>query len=96
LTGIPGKGDQGIAQAKDNAGMEIPGRVQNGVVVLEKGATLPEGTAVSVVPRRAPTIRVARRQRRVLLPLVPSAKPGSIDLTGERIAEILDEQDAAS
>jgi hypothetical protein len=76
--------------------MEIPGRVQNGVVVLEGTSTLPEGMAVSVVPRVAPVIRVARRQRRVVLPLVPSPNPGSVDLTGERIAEILDEQDAPS
>jgi len=76
--------------------MEIPGRVQNGVVVLEGGSTLPEGMAVSVVPRVSPVIRVAKQQRRVLLPLVPSENPGSVDLTGERIAEILDEQDAPS
>jgi hypothetical protein len=76
--------------------MEIRGRVQNGVVVLEGGSTLPDGMAVSVVPRVSPVMRVARRQRRVVLPLVPSANPGSVDLTGERIAEILDEQDAPS
>jgi hypothetical protein len=76
--------------------MEIPGRVQNGVVVLEGRSTLPEGTAVSVVPRVSPVIRVAKRQRRVVLPLVPSENPGSVDLTAERIAEILDEQDARS
>ncbi len=76
--------------------MEIPGRVQNGVVILEGESTLPEGMAVSVVPRVSPVIRVARRQRRVVLPLVPSENPGSVDLTGERIAEILDEQDAPS
>ena len=76
--------------------MVIPGRVRNGVVVLEGGSTLPEGMAVSVVPRVAPVIRVARRQRRVVLPLVPSEDPGSVQLTGERIAEILDEQDAPS
>jgi len=70
--------------------------VRNGVVVLEGGTTLPEGATVSVVPRRAAALRVARRQRRVVLPLVPSDKPGSVDLTGERIAEILDEQDAPS
>jgi len=76
--------------------MEIPGRVQNGVVVLEGGSPLPEGMGVSVVPRLSPVIRVARRQRRVVLPLVPSAIPGSVDLTGDRIAEILNEQDAPS
>jgi hypothetical protein len=75
--------------------MEIVGRVQNGVVILEGGSTLPEGTAVSVAARVSPVMRVATRQRRVVLPLVPSEKPGSVDLTGERIAAILDEQDAS-
>jgi hypothetical protein len=81
----------------DNDGMKsIPGRVRKGVVVLEKGATLPEGAAVTVVPSKTPVIRVAPRQRRVAFPLVPSSKPGSIRLTGERIAEILLEQDVSS
>jgi hypothetical protein len=80
----------------DNEAMEITGRVQNGVVVLEGGSTLPDGMPVSVVPRVSPVIRVAKRQRRVVLPLVPSQNPGSVDLTGERIAEILDKQDAPS
>jgi hypothetical protein len=76
--------------------MTIHGRVQNGVVVLEDGPILPEGMAVSVVARVSPVIRVAKRQRRVVLPLVSSANPGSVDLTAERIAEIMDEQDASS
>jgi hypothetical protein len=74
--------------------MTIPGRVQNGVVVLEGESTLPEGTLVSVVSRSSPVIRVAKQQRPVVLPLVRSGEPGSVDLTSEQIAEILDEQDA--
>jgi hypothetical protein len=74
----------------------IPGRVKNGVVVLEKGTRLPEGAAVSVLSRRSPVIRAAKRQRRVVLPLIPSKNPGSIRLTGEQIGEILLEQDASS
>jgi hypothetical protein len=76
--------------------MEIRGRVENGVVVLEGESTLPEGMEVSVVPRVSPVIRLAKHQRRVVLPLVPSEKPGSIDLTADRIAEILEEQDVSS
>ena len=75
--------------------MEIHGRVAGGVVVLE-GETVPDGTAVMVVPRTAPVILVAKRQRRVVLTLVPSRTPGSVDLTGDRIAEILLEQDVPS
>jgi hypothetical protein len=74
----------------------IPGRVKNGVVVLQGGTRLPEGAAVTVVPGKSPVIRVAKRQRRVVFPLVPSKKPGSIRLTGEQIAEILLEQDVSS
>jgi len=81
----------------DNGGMKtIPGRVRNGVVVLKSGTRLPEGAAVTVMPGKVPIIRVATRQRRVVFPLVPSKKPGSLRLTGERIAEILLEQDVSS
>lgn len=82
--------------AAQNNGMEIHGHVEGGVVVLDGESTLPDGTAVIVVPRGSPAIRVARRQRRVVLPLVPSDKPGSVDLTGDRIAAILLEQDVPS
>jgi hypothetical protein len=75
--------------------MKLPGRVHNGVVVLEGGATLPEGTAVSVVSSTSPVIHVSKNRRPVKLPLVPSSKPGSLDLTGEMIAAILDEEDVA-
>jgi hypothetical protein len=75
--------------------MVIKGRVRNGVVVLENGPVLPEGTEVAVslpVPTsEAPT---ATRQR-VEFPLVRSSEPGSVHLTNERIAEIVDEEDAA-
>jgi hypothetical protein len=73
--------------------MEIPGRVQNGVVVLEGEVTLPEGTPVNVVPRAKPVIHVAKTRRRVALPLVRSGRPGSVRLTAERIAELLEEED---
>src|SRR5262249_20170951 len=66
----------------------------NGVVVLDGGATLPEGTAVTVTPCTSPVIRVSKHRRRVELPLVRSSEPGSVNRTGERIAEILDEEDA--
>ncbi len=76
--------------------MEIPGRVQNGVVVLDGPLSLPEGAAVRVTYRQTPMIRVAQHQRRVEFPLVRSANPGSLHLTNERIAEIQDEEDASS
>ena len=74
--------------------MSLQGRVQNGVVVLEGGLLLPEGTAVTVFI--APTVRPAQSGSRIELPLVRSAKPGSLNLTGDRIAEILEEDDVPS
>jgi hypothetical protein len=76
--------------------MQIPGRVQNGVVVLEGPMTLPEGTPVFVSERTVPVVHSAKHQKAVVLPLVPSDEPGSIDLSSDRIAEILDQEDASS
>jgi hypothetical protein len=74
--------------------LEIFGRVRNGVVVLENGATLPEGTPVTVFCG----VRICKpgKKKRVRLPLVDSKHPGSVPLTGERIAEILQEEELAS
>jgi len=75
--------------------MEIHGRVHNGVIVLDDGPPLPEGAAVIVCYPAPigppPTVE----KRRIQVPLVPSDQPGSVHLTGERIAEILDEEDAS-
>ena len=76
--------------------MEISGRVLNGVVVLDGTMSLPEGAVVSVTCRAKPLIRVAKNQKRIEFPLVPSSAPGSVHLTNEMIAEILDEEDASS
>ena len=81
------------SKLRDNLRMEISGHVQNGVVVLDGSVTLPEGAAVMVKLRTGAVIRVAKHQKRVEFPLVPSSSPGTIDLTNERIAEILDEED---
>jgi hypothetical protein len=76
--------------------LEIPGRVQDGVVILEGPVSLPEGAAVTVVLRARPAIRVAKNQRPVEFPLVPSHAPGSVQLTNAKIGEILDAEDASS
>jgi hypothetical protein len=47
------------------------------------------GTAGAGSGPKRPVIRVAEQRRPVDLPLVPSDQPGSVDLTAERIAEIL-------
>lgn len=73
--------------------MMISGRVQNGVVVPDGNAHLPEGAQVCItlVPSSEQVTK-----RPVQLPLVTSEKPGSIHLTNQRIAEILEDEDAAS
>lgn len=77
--------------------MELNGFVQNGVIVLTGGASLPEGTPVTVsCGVEATTPPPVPERKYVVFPLVESDNPGSTDLTNERIAEILDEEDVAS
>ena len=73
--------------------MQISGHIHNGVVVLDESASLPDGTPVTVTVCSQPVIRFAKNRRRVEFPLVPSDEPGSVHLTNERIAEILDDED---
>jgi hypothetical protein len=77
----------------NNDSMVIPGRVHNGVVILEGASALPEGAAVTVT--YSANVRPATSKRRIQVPLVPTDQPGSVQLTGERIAEIMDEEDAS-
>ncbi len=74
--------------------MVIPGRVHNGVVVIE-GRSLPEGAAVTITYPPAGPVAPVTEKRRIEVPLVRTGEPGSVDLTGDRIAAILDEEDAA-
>ena len=75
--------------------MEILGHVHNGVVVLDGNPKLPEGAVVTVLDPAAPSPPPAVERKRVPFPLVRSTQPGSVLLTNERIAEILDDEDAA-
>jgi hypothetical protein len=77
----------------ENADMEAQGRVCNGVVVLEGGLSLPEGTRVTVSYPDAPTAKPPESPRPVQLPLVRSDRPGSRQLTAERVAELLEDED---
>jgi hypothetical protein len=79
----------------ENDGMELNGLVQNGVIVLSGGVTLPEGTPVTVTcGGDAPAAQSARR--RIQVPLVHTGRPGSMNLNNDRIAEIFNEEDVAS
>lgn len=73
----------------------LPGRIQNGVVVLNDGQILPEGLAVTVLFELPQDKTPAQPKGRIEFPLVKSAHPGSVHLTGELIGEILDAEDAA-
>jgi hypothetical protein len=73
--------------------MRIRGRVRNGMVILEGAPPLPEGMEVTVSCPGAPIRRRPGKKRRVKLPLVESKRPGTLQLTNERIAEILQEED---
>jgi hypothetical protein len=59
-------------------------------------AALPEGAAVSVTYPALLKAKSAAAKRRIQVPLVRSGEPGSVHLTGARIAEILDAEDASS
>lgn len=76
--------------------MELNGIVQNGVIVLTGGVSLPEGTPVTVSCNLEPAPTSPTEKKRVQLPLVRSANPGSLNLTNEMIGEIFDEEEAAA
>ena len=76
--------------------MEILGRVHNGVVVLDGKSLLPEGAAVAVRYPAPHSAKPVVAKRRIELPLVHCDQPGTVHLTGEWIAEILDAEDAAA
>jgi hypothetical protein len=80
----------------DNGSMEIPGRVKNGVIVLEGRAVLPEGAPVTVLFDRVRIWHKSGKKIRVAFPLVRSKQPGTLHLSNERIAEILQEDDLTS
>ena len=73
--------------------MIIQGHVHQGVVVLAGNQKLPEGVEVTVICPSVPSHAEERPKRPIRLPLVPSDNPGSLHLTAERIAEILEEED---
>jgi hypothetical protein len=76
--------------------MEILGRVRNGVVVLDEGTTIPEGTRVAVLPIPAVPAEPPPEKRYVEFPLVRTGTPGTWNLTNEQIAEFLNEDDVAA
>src|SRR5205823_2124427 len=91
--GQPNRNIAGSSGVADNHHMEIPGHVANGVVVLDGGATLPEGTAVTVVATGLRISRKPGKKKRVQYPLIHCKNPETLDLNTDRIAEILEAED---
>jgi hypothetical protein len=75
--------------------MTLTGHVQNGVVILDGNSMLPEGASVTVLYIEAVIKKPTPGGKRIEVPLVRTGEPGTVHLTNERIAEILDEEDAA-
>jgi hypothetical protein len=81
----------------DNQVMELNGFVRNGVIVLSGGASLPEGTPVTVSCGAEATLPSSTATRkRVVFPLVDSDNPGCLFLTNAMIGEIFDEEEASA
>jgi hypothetical protein len=77
--------------------MEILGCVLNGVVIPEGQAALPEGAIVRILYEPEFVPRPTKESgRHVTLPLFESEEPGSLHLTNEMIAEILDEDELSA
>jgi hypothetical protein len=76
--------------------MELLGRVDRGVIVPQGETHLPEGAMVRIVYEPEAGEPTKKSGRRVTFPLVESDKPGSLHLTNEMIAQILDEDDLSS
>ncbi len=76
--------------------MEMRGRIHNGVVVLDGEPGLPEGALVSVLYPVAPAASPPGSSERVHFPLVPSNRPGTLELTNDRIAELWEDDDVSA
>lgn len=71
--------------------MEVTGRIHNGVVVFDQEISLPEGmpVVVSILQARK---SASKEGKRVEFPLVRSRRPGTLNLTNDRIAQILENE----
>jgi hypothetical protein len=76
--------------------MQIRGHLRDGIVVLDRDPGLPNGTEVSVLIAPLVCEKGDKAAQALVFPLVLGTKPNSVELTNERIAEILDEEDASS
>ncbi len=83
------------ARSAHNACMDFLGHVRNGVIVPDGNPRLPEGAAVTVHYPALAAVTPAVGHQRIQVPLVRTGRPGSVNLSNERIGAILDEEDAS-
>lgn len=69
--------------------MQAEGVVHNGVIVIEGGVAIPDGTRVTI-STQGPIARDDKSKSTVEFPLVRSANPGQLQLTNEFLSECLD------
>lgn len=69
--------------------MQAEGVVHNGVIVIEGGVALPDGTRVTI-STQIKNARDDSPKTTVDFPLVHSATPGKLQLTNEFLSECLD------
>jgi hypothetical protein len=71
--------------------MILHGHFQNGVVVLDGGIPLPDGTAVNIQPRESLEHLFHHKPGLIAtnpFPLIKSREPGTLDVTDAQIKEI--------
>lgn len=73
--------------------MELLGQVDHGVIIPQGDARLPEGAVVRIVYEPQAPAPTRKSGKAVTFPLVRSDRPGSLNLTNDAAAEILDEDD---
>ena len=76
--------------------MQVRGRVLNGVVVLSQDCAPPEGAEVTVAWIEEATAGTTPSRPRIQLPLIYSSRPGSVPMTSDRVAELLEEEDVSA
>ena len=77
-----------------NPAMRLSGRILNGKVVLDGHVPLPEGAEVVVEVRDSAPREFGAGK--VQFPLFHSKNPGSLDLSNQRIAEILEDEELSA
>ncbi len=76
-----------------DGGMRIPGTIRDGKVVIAEQFVLPEGALVFV--ELADAAKTAESVR-VQFPLKKATQPGSLKLSNQRIAELLEDEDISA